>query len=146
MLLSSRAQKKLTSIESTWTQKIQIKYIDTQNQLADIITKGNFTSDEWNHLLCLFNISNFSSINSVKAMSKRTQKDAGEERVTAKSKPSDAAKGLLTCQLLLHQKAREKPIKRNPVGSRHVSHCRLLPFMIILITASLSSKMYNKAS
>ena len=39
--------------------KIQIKYIDTKNQLADILTKGNFTHDEWNHLLCLFNISHF---------------------------------------------------------------------------------------
>ena len=29
--------------------KIQIKYIDTKNQLADIVTKGNFTRDEWNH-------------------------------------------------------------------------------------------------
>ena len=36
--------------------KIQIKYIDTKNQLADILTKGSFTRDEWNHLLCLFNI------------------------------------------------------------------------------------------
>ena len=67
--------------------KIQIKHIDTKNQLAHILTKGNFTSDAWNHLLCLFNISHFSSINSVKAMSKRTQEDAGEERVRAKSKP-----------------------------------------------------------
>ena len=31
--------------------KIQIKYIDTENQLADILTKGNFRRDEWNHLL-----------------------------------------------------------------------------------------------
>ena len=67
--------------------KIQIKYIDTKNHLADILTKGNFTRDEWNHFLCLFNISHFSSINSLEAMSKRTQEDAGEERVTAKSKP-----------------------------------------------------------
>ena len=67
--------------------KIQIKYIDTKNQLADILTtEGNFTRVEWNHLFCLFNISHFSSINSVKAMSKITQEDAGEERVTAKSK------------------------------------------------------------
>ena len=34
-------------------QKIQIKYIDTKNQLADILTKGNLTRDESNHLLCL---------------------------------------------------------------------------------------------
>ena len=67
--------------------KIQIKYIDTKNQLADILTKGNFTRDEWNQLLCLFNISHFSSTNCLEAMSKRTQEDAGEERVTAKSKP-----------------------------------------------------------
>ena len=67
--------------------KIQIKYIDTKNQLTDMSTKGNFTRDEWNHLLCLFNISHFSSINCLEAMSKRTQKDSGEERVTAKSKP-----------------------------------------------------------
>ena len=31
--------------------KIQIKYIDTKNQLADNLTKGNYTRDEWNHLL-----------------------------------------------------------------------------------------------
>ena len=41
--------------------QIQIKYIDTKNQLADIQTKGNVTRDEWNHLLNLFNISHFSS-------------------------------------------------------------------------------------
>ena len=67
--------------------KIQIKYIDTKNQLADILTKGNFTRDEWNHLLCVFNISHFSSTDALEVMSKRTQEDAGGERVTAKSKP-----------------------------------------------------------
>ena len=67
--------------------KIQIKYIDTRNQLADMLTKGNFTRDEWNHLWCLFNIGHFSFTNCLEVMSKRTQEDAGEERVTAKSKP-----------------------------------------------------------
>ena len=75
------------SIESTGSKKIQIKYIDTKNQLADILTKRNFTRDEWNHLLCLFNISHFNPTHCSEVMSKRTQKDAGEERVTAKSKP-----------------------------------------------------------
>ena len=41
--------------------KIQIRYIDTKHQLTNILTKGNFTRDGWNHLLCLFNISHFSS-------------------------------------------------------------------------------------
>ena len=67
--------------------KIQIKYIDTKNQLADILTKGNFTRDEWNHLLNLFNISHFSSTACTAAMAKRTQQGSGEGRVTAKSRP-----------------------------------------------------------
>ena len=47
--------------------KIQINYIDTKNQLADILTKGNI-------IFCvLFNISHFSSTNRLEVMSKRTQ-------------------------------------------------------------------------
>ena len=67
--------------------KIQIKYIDTKNQLADILTKGSFTRDEWNHSLRLFNISHFSPTVCSEAMAKRVQQDSGEERVTAKSRP-----------------------------------------------------------
>ena len=67
--------------------EIQIKYIDIKNQLADILTKGNFTRDEWNHLLCLFNIIHFSSTVCSDTMAKRSQQDSGEERVTAKSRP-----------------------------------------------------------
>ena len=75
------------SIESIWIPKIQIKYIDTENQLADILPKWNFTHDEWNHLLSLFNISHFSSAICSDAMAKRIQQESGEERVTAKSRP-----------------------------------------------------------
>ena len=67
--------------------KIQIKYIDTKNQLADILTKGNFTRDERNHLLSLFNISHFSSTVCSAAMAKRIQQESGEEGVTAKTRP-----------------------------------------------------------
>ena len=67
--------------------KIQIKYIDTKNQFADILTNGNFTRDEWNHMLCLFNFSHFSPTVCSEAMTKRLQQDSGEERVTAKSRP-----------------------------------------------------------
>ena len=66
--------------------KIQIKYVDTKNQLADILTKGNFTRDEWNHLLNLCNISHFRSAACTAAMAKRAQQESGEERVTAKSR------------------------------------------------------------
>ena len=36
---------------------VQIRYIDSKHQLADILTKGNFTRDEWD----LFNVDHFSS-------------------------------------------------------------------------------------
>ena len=67
--------------------KIQIKFVDTKNQLADILTEGNFTRDEWNHLLCLFNISLFSFQSCTQTMSKRTQEGTDEERIAATSKP-----------------------------------------------------------
>ena len=73
-------------IESIWTPRSKSNTL-TPRTNSQTLTKGNFTRDEWNHLLCLFNISHFSSINSLEAMSKRTQEDAGEERVAAKSKP-----------------------------------------------------------
>ena len=75
------------SIESIWTQKIQIKYIDSKNQLEDILTKENFTRDEWNHLLTLFNIRHFSSTACIAAMAKRAQQESGEGHVTVKSRP-----------------------------------------------------------
>ena len=68
--------------------QIQIKYVDSKNQLADILTKGNFTRDEWNNILFLFNISIFSSASCIQAMSKRMQQRTGEERIVAKSKPT----------------------------------------------------------
>ena len=77
--------------------KIQIKYIDTKNQLADILTKGNFTRDEWNNSLNLFNISHFSSLccaqnfsltGCPETMAKRMQQQEEEERIVAKSKPT----------------------------------------------------------
>ena len=52
-----------------------------------MLTMGNFTRDEWNHLLCLFNFSHFSSTVCSDTMAKRSQQDSGEERVTAKSRP-----------------------------------------------------------
>ena len=75
--------------------KIQIRCVDSKNQPADILTKGHFTRDEWNHLLCLFNISLFSSQscsefnsqNCFEAMAKRQQEGDYDERVVAKSKP-----------------------------------------------------------
>ena len=41
-------------------RQIQIKYVHTKNQFADTSTKGSFTRDEWNHLLRLLKITDFS--------------------------------------------------------------------------------------
>ena len=77
--------------------KINIKYGDTKHQLADILTKGNFTRDEWNNLLHWFDISlfsliccaqNSSSTSCHETMAKRMQEKKGEERIVAKSKPT----------------------------------------------------------
>ena len=62
--------------------KIQIKYIDTKNQLADILTKGNFTRDEWNHLLTLFNIIHFSSTACTAAMAQNELNKNQEKNVS----------------------------------------------------------------
>ena len=59
--------------------KVQIKYVESKNQLADILTKGNFTRVEGNHLLHLFNIMSNTTFFFVPkrkqsvAMSKRSQ-------------------------------------------------------------------------
>ena len=74
--------------------QIQIRYIDTENQLADILTKGNFTRDGWNHLLCLFNISHFSSTNCLEVMSKRMHEAAGEGRKSHSKIEADDEFGL----------------------------------------------------
>ena len=100
------------STESMWTTKIQIKYIDTKNQLADILTKGNITRYSWNHLFCLTLI--ISVLQSVqKGCRKEHKKDTGEEWVTSKSKPmmnliSRSNERLRQRCLLLHQKVRWK--------------------------------------
>ena len=45
---------------SNLDSKLQIKYVDTKNQLLDMLTKGSFTRDEWDQLLRLLHIMSFS--------------------------------------------------------------------------------------
>ena len=77
--------------------KIQIKYVDTKNQHADMLTASNFTRDEWNNLLYLSNISHssslccdqkFSLISCTRTMAKRMQEQEEDNRIVAKSKPT----------------------------------------------------------
>ena len=90
--------------------KIQIRYIDTKHQLADMLTKGNFTRDEWNNLLHLFNISHVSSTCCTKnlslisrlTMANRIQDQKEEERVVSKSRPA-AMNLYFYCDKFLHR-------------------------------------------
>ena len=53
--------------------KIQIKHDDNKNQLADMLTKSSFACDDWNQLLRLWNIINFSMFSCSYFLSKREQ-------------------------------------------------------------------------
>ena len=86
--------------------KIQIKYVDTKNRFADVLTTESFTRDEWNHLLRLFNMMSFSMfscshssnflsdpIGKQSAMSKRgLEATSSEGSPTSKPKPMVPAK------------------------------------------------------
>ena len=52
---------------------IQIKFVDTENQLTNMLTKGSFTRDEWDHLLRLVNIVNFSMFSCSQFLTDRKQ-------------------------------------------------------------------------
>ena len=110
--------------------RIQIRYIDTKHQIVDILTKGNFTRDEWNNLVNLFHIGHFSSLHCTKSfsliscitMAKRIQEQK-EERVVSKSLPSMKFHPLLLRQVLLphqvrlHRKVRGLlELRRDPVA------------------------------
>ena len=79
--------------------KIQIKYVDTKNQFADMLTKESFTCDERNRLLRLLNIMNFFLFSCIhfflsnrkqSAMSKRGQEGtSGECSTMAKPRSSN---------------------------------------------------------
>ena len=92
--------------------KIQIKYADTKNQLADMLTKGNFTRDEWNNLCHLFDTRIFRSASCPEAMPKRMQQGTGEERIVVKSKP--------TLNLVSHTAARSLTAPSSRASSRPV--------------------------
>ena len=99
------------SIESIWIPKSKSNTSTPKTKLADILTKGNFTLDEWNHLLSLFNISHFSSTVCSAAMAKRLQQESGEERVTTKSKP------------MMNLSARMPSVVSSSISSSPVKRC-----------------------
>ena len=92
--------------------KIQFKFVDTMNQLAAILTKDNFTRDEWYHLLCLINISKFSSSRCDQAMSRRI---TGRNTRRKNCGQIKAWQGLQQRRVRVHLQAQE--------SLRAASHC-----------------------
>ena len=80
--------------------QIQIKYVDTKNQFADILTTGNFTRDEGNHLVHLFSTSAFSAL---LAASKRCRKGCNKEQEENCGKvEADVVLGVADCGKLFY--------------------------------------------
>ena len=67
--------------------QIQIKFFDTKNQLAVILTKGSTTRGEWNHLLCLFNISHLSSTVCSETLAKRFRIRTSHSKISTNDEP-----------------------------------------------------------
>ena len=113
--------------------EIQIKYVDTKNQFANMLTTESFTRDEWNHLLRLFNIvsflivrlqscSNFLSDPTGKqsAMSKSGQEATSSEgSPMAKPKPMILAKARpMNLVFVQPVECEEKPSRRSERSSQ----------------------------
>ena len=111
------------SIESNWTLTSKSNILTPKTQLADMLTKGTFTRDEWNHLSCLFNVSHFSSAKCFEVMSKK-QKESGEERVTAKSRPM---KNLIARSNERAPSAKSSTASQSPKKTSHESQISLSP-------------------
>ena len=71
--------------------KVQIKYGDTKNQLADMLTKGSFSRDEWDHLLRLLNIMKFSMRSCSHFLSNRKQSVTAKRAQESTAKEGSAA-------------------------------------------------------
>ena len=90
--------------------KIQIKHVDTKNQLADKLT-DNFTRDEWKNLLHLFIIIIFSLARCTEVMSKKNAtKNKRREIIVALSKP--------TTNLVSHTAASSPTAQSSSASSR----------------------------
>ena len=77
--------------ESIWTPRSpHQKMLTPKNQLADRLTKGSFTRDEWDHLLRLLNIMNFSMFSCSHFLSNRKQRFTSNRAQESTSKEGSA--------------------------------------------------------
>ena len=83
--------------------RIPIKYVDTKNQFADMMTKGKVTRDEWDHLLRLFQHHEFLDVFLQPFFfQSKHQRTSGEELLAAKSKPGTLISRSLSAETIFH--------------------------------------------
>ena len=92
-------------------RKIQIKNVDTTNQLAEMLTTGSLTRDEWDHLLRLLNIMNFSMFSCSHVLSDGKQSVMSKES-TAEEGPAEAKLTPINLVSRNNLSAKEKPSAR----------------------------------
>ena len=91
-------------------RKNQIKFVDTKNQFADMLTKGHFTRDEWNNLLHLFNISIFCAQQAAPKRRRKECKKEQEKRELWQSRSRRWTWSRVMRQALPHRQARVRPV------------------------------------
>ena len=111
----------------------KIKYVDTKNQLQEMLTKGSFTRDEWDHLFRLLNIMNFSMFScslflpnrQQSVVSKRAQESTSKEgSVVAKPGPMNlVSRNFLTAKRTPPQDSSAS----NSPGNQELAHEECLP-------------------
>ena len=89
-------------IESMWTPRSKSNTV-TPKTYSQTLTKGHFTRDKWNHLLCLFNIVLKRCRKEHKKMQVKKESQQNQSRWWMLSR--DTAWGIRTCLLRLHKKA-----------------------------------------
>ena len=98
--------------------KIQNRHIDTKHQLADTLTNGKFTSDEWNNLLHLFNISHFSSTCSTKNSSLISCPKTMAKRMQEQKRGRSVAKLNSTAMNLSSHVPKSSASAKSPIASK----------------------------
>ena len=103
------------SLELIWTPTSKSNTLTPKTNSQTILTKEIFTRVEWNHLLCVVQLYLFQfhqlSWRDVEKNARRCRWRKSHSKIEADDeiRSRDAAKGILMCLPLLHQKARGKP-------------------------------------
>ena len=104
-----------------WEPKIQIKCVDTKDELADMLTKESFTRDEWNHLLCLFKMMSFSMFSCSHFSNYLSDPIGKQSAMSKRGQRATSSKGSLMAKRKTMVPAKARPVNlvlRSPWSAR----------------------------